>query len=75
MHMHDWLNEGADPDEQTELTDDEMYNLYEEQLYWAGVNNAWVKAGKKCQVCYTPLTIEEFADNRCPECSKEEVPF
>lgn len=55
--------------------DDEQYAMYEEQQYWAAANNAWVKADKKCRVCDTPLTLDEFEQRYCPKCSVEEIPF
>ncbi len=73
--MRDWLAEGVDPDEPNELTDDQLDALYQEQLYWTSVHNAWVKAGASCPVCDTILTLGEFEQNYCPNCSVEEIPF
>lgn len=73
--MRDWLAEGVDPDDTDELTDDELYAEWAEREYWAACNNAWVKAGKACPVCGTPVTLSEFEQNYCPKCSVEEIPF
>jgi formamidopyrimidine-DNA glycosylase len=65
----------ADYEEDRERANDEQYAMYEEQVYWAAAHNAWLKADKKCRVCDTPLTLDEFEQRRCPKCSIEEIPF
>lgn len=61
--------------EEEELTDEELDDIYQENLYWAAVNNAWVAAGEKCRVCDTPISLSDFEQNYCPKCSVEEIPF
>lgn len=65
----------ADFNECQNQINDEQYAMYEEQMYWAAVNNAWVKADKKCRACGTVLTLDEFEQRYCPQCSIEEIPF
>jgi len=72
--MRDWLAEGVDPD--IELTEDELYENDLLRQMWLDAYNRWQKLGGKCDVCQTPVEVEDiFHAIPCLVCRKEEVPF